>query len=41
MRLPELVWGKLVVAAFAFAKGTFASASSEGDVTVGADLVIT
>ena len=40
MRLPVLVWGKLVVA-FAFAKGTFSSAWSEGDVTVGADLVIT
>ena len=41
MRLPVLVWGKLVVAAFAFAKGTFSSSWSEGEVTVGADLVIT
>ena len=35
-----LVWGKLVVA-FAFAKGTFSSAWSEEEATVGADLVIT
>ena len=41
MRLPVLVWGKLVVAAFAFAKGTFSSAGSEEEVTLGADLVIT
>ena len=40
MRLPVLVWGKLVVVAFAFAKGTFSSASSEDEVTVGADLVL-
>ena len=39
--LPVLVWGKLVVAAFAFAKGTFSSAWSEEEVTVGADRVIT
>ena len=36
-----LVWGKLVVTAFAFAKGTFSSAWSEEEVTVGADRVIT
>ena len=41
MRTPVLVWGKLVIAAFAFAKGAFSSAWSEGDVTIGADLVIT
>ena len=41
MRLSVHVWGKLVVAAFAFAKGTFSSAGSEEDVTVGADLLIT
>ena len=40
MRLPVLVWGKLVVV-FAFAKGTFSSAWSEEEATVGADLVIT
>ena len=41
MRLTVLVWGKLVVTAFAFAKGTFSSAWSEEEVTVGADLLIT
>ena len=41
MRLPVLVWGKLVIEAFAFAKGTFSSAWSEEEATVGADLVIT